>query len=179
MKKILSIVLALVMVFALSTTAFAAFEQVPSTDSGNVEVIIDSTTLTSIEKVYYVDVEWEALDFTYSFNNTDNKNIWNPLDHTYSEENGATEDNWDKTIIEDAITVTNHSNAAVGIAATDSVTLNGVTASTSADFDLPSAVGYAVDAAEITNTFDVSVAGVPTIEEDFTIGTIVVTISAK
>lgn len=178
MKKIISIVLAFAMIAAFSVTAFAAnVQNVPASETGDVEVKIDATSVDSIETVYYVDIEWEALEFTYTFDGTE-KNTWDPETHTYTEANDGNA-NWDKTSIADAITVTNHSNEAISVAATDSVTLNGVTATTTADFDLPSAVGYAVDAAEITNTFDVSVAGVPTIEEGFTIGTITVEISAK
>lgn len=177
MKKILSIVLAIAMLAALSVNAFAAtVTTVPSSETGDVVVKIDSASAENLEKVYSVDIEWDSLDFTYTFNGTD-ENTWDPANHTYTEANDATT-NWDKTTA--SIKVTNHSNEAVGVAATiDNAALNGVTTTLSnASFDLETGVGLTYDTAD-TETIGVAIAGVPTIEEDFTIGTITVAISAK
>lgn len=177
MKKILSIVLAIAVLATFSVSAFAAtVTTVPGTDANDVVVKIDSTSADNLEKVYSVDVAWDSLDFTYTFDSTD-KNTWDPSTHTYTEANDGTT-NWDKTTAN--IKVTNHSNEAVGVAAAiNTATKNGVTAALSnATFDLATGVGLTYDTAA-TNTIGVEITGVPTVEEDFTIGTITVTISAK
>ncbi len=177
MKKIISIVLAIAMIAALSVTAFAAtVETVPGTDSADVNVVIDGDSLVNVDTVYSVDVTWDSLDFTYSFSD-DETNVWDPSTHTY----GSTEytgDNWNK--ITANIVVTNHSNEAVAVAAAiDNATANGVTATLSnATFDLNTGVGLTYDTAD-SKTIGVAIAGVPTIEDGFTIGKITVTISAK
>lgn len=177
MKKILSIILAIAVLATFSVSAFAAtVTTVPGTDANNVVVKIDSTSADKLEKVYSVDVAWDSLDFTYTFDSTD-KNTWDPSTHTYSEENDA-DKNWDKTTAN--ITVTNHSNEAVGVAASiDNATKYGVTTTLSnANFDLATGVGLTYATAD-SNTIGVAIAGVPSYEEEFTIGTITVEISAK
>ena len=168
MKKILSIVLAIAVLATFSVSAFAAtVTTVPGTDAKDVVVKIDSTSADNLEKVYSVDVAWDSLDFTYTFDDNA-KNTWNPSTHTYSEENDA-DANWDKTTAN--IKVTNHSNEAVGVAAAiNTATNNGVTATLS---------NAAFDLATGTDTIGVKITGVPTVEEDFKLGTITVTISAK
>ena len=177
MKKILSIVLAIAMIATLGINAFAAnVTTVPGSETGDVVVKIDGTSADNLAKVYSVDIEWDSLDFTYTFDSTD-ENTWDPSTHTYTEANDGTT-NWDKTTAN--IKVINHSNEAVGVAASiDNATLNGVTTTLSnASFDLDTGVGLTYDTAD-SDTIGVAIAGVPTVEDDFTIGTITVEISAK
>ena len=182
MKKILAIVLAFAVLSALSVNVFAAGAKTDEgqglgATSNNVDVIIDTTTVDDIAAVYYVDVTWESLDFTYTFDDVV-ENVWDPETHTYTVEAGENGNaNWDKTSA--TITVTNHSNEAVAVVANAPAAMNGVTTTVTAGFNLPSAVGYAVDAAELTDTFTVSIDGIPTVEENFTIGAVTVTISAN
>lgn len=182
MKKILSIVLAIAILAALSVNVFAASAKTDSdltagqTSTNNVDVKIDADSKENIDVVYAVDVEWEALDFTYSFSD-DTTNEWDPATHTY----GSTEyadTNWDKTTAN--IVVTNHSNEPVDVAATiDNAVKYGVTTTLSnASFELVTGEGLTYDTAD-AETIGVAIKGVPTVEEDFTIGTITVTISAK
>ena len=182
MKKILSIVLAIAMIFALSTTAFAATTKTDedlgagATSTNAVDVIIDASSTSNIEDVYSVDVAWDALDFTYSFSD-DATNEWDPETHTYGDAN-YTDANWDKTTAN--IVVTNHSNEPVDVVATmDNAVKYGVTTTlTNASFELATGEGRTPAEAD-NNTIVVDIKGVPTVEENFTIGTITVTISAK
>lgn len=105
MKKILSLILAMAIVMAMGTTAFAAFEATISTGEQSIDVEAkyqDSTTTTT---VYSVDITWGAMEFTYAESGA---MTWNPADHTYTDNTTAA---W--TASGNTITVTNHSNAAV------------------------------------------------------------------
>lgn len=182
MKKILSIVLAIAIIAAFSITAFAAPAKTDKgltageTSTNTVDVKIDATSAENLDKVYSVDVAWDSLDFTYTFDQTA-ENTWNPENHTYTEDGNANA-NWDKTTAN--IIVTNHSNEDVAVAAAiDNATKNGVTTTLSnASFDLDTGVGLTYDTAD-SETIGVAIAGVPSVEDEFTIGTITVTISAK
>lgn len=180
MKKIISIVLAIAVLATFGITAFAetvtTVTEVPGTDKNDVKVVINSDSLVNVDTVYSVDVKWDSLDFTYSFSD-DETNVWDPSDHTYGETN-YTGANWDKTSAD--IVVTNHSNEGVSVAAAiDTATKNGVTATLSnAEFALDTGVGLTYETADF-ETIGVSIEGVPTIEDGFTIGTITVTISAE
>lgn len=102
MKKILSLVLALVMIMSLATTAFAA-----TVESGTAEVkgtyVDNSETDTTV--VYKVDIEWEGLSFTYTEGGSYG---WNTDTHQYDVLDSDA--GWSG---QGTITVTNHSNAAV------------------------------------------------------------------
>lgn len=104
MKKFACLVLALAMVFSLGISASAVtdtIKAVPGLSTGDVSVTISGTE--SI--VYYVNVEWKDLTFTY-----DGTKTWDPATHDYIKE-----PEWTTTAIENAIVVENHSNAAVKI----------------------------------------------------------------
>ena len=182
MKKIVSLILVAVVLAALCVTAFAAATKTedgltaPSTSTNAVDVKIDADSKENIDEVYYVNVEWDALDFTYSFVEGE-ENKWDPETHTYGESN-YTGANWDKTSAN--IVVTNHSNKAVAVNATiDTDVKYGVTTTLSnASFDLATGEGLTFDTAD-AGTIGVAIKGVPTVSEDFTIGTITVAISAK
>lgn len=127
MKKVFALILALVMVFAMSSVAFAT--TIESGTSGNPNGADDwapykdvKVNISNASIIYNVDIEWESMTFTY--NKT--AGTWNPVSHTYDGNPGWQDD--DATI-----TVTNHSNAAVTATATFAgdatvVTKFGVTA---------------------------------------------------
>ena len=176
MKKIISLVLAVVMVFAMSVTVFA--EAVPAGNitggtTGDVEIVIKGESGTDpVAKVYKVELAWDTLTFTYG------GAVWNTEELEY--ENGiwttAADSNGDGTSA--TIKVTNRSNAEVTVSAEmDVYTKNGVTASLSnANFTLTSAEGK--DNSTLpTASIAVSVDGKPTTNTGFTLGTITVTLT--
>lgn len=179
MKKAFAVFCSIVIACGMSVTAFAdgaKNDKITSvgaegnSSTNDVDVIIDGTE--NLETVYSVTVDWESLDFTYTY---DEGAVWNPDTHTYSENTAG---GWDKTSAN--VKVTNHSNDDVSIAATmNSYTQNGVTAAISnGTFDLATGEGLTYESAA-NNSFGVSVTGTPTTDTSFTIGTVTVAISAK
>lgn len=96
MKKMMSLILALMVVMSLSITTFADEDIRKSAD------VKGTYTSGSNGIVYSVDISWAGLEFTY---NGASKGTWDPENHTYI---GATEAGWADG--EGTITVTNHSN---------------------------------------------------------------------
>ena len=184
MKKIISLILALVLVLGLAVSASATTvhtftndpdttNEPPYTDTG-----IGSFNITpaTINPVYYVDVEWESLVFEYSFGTEPQ---WDPENHIYSPGSAA---GWidDKTSAK--VTVTNHSNKPLNVAATmDNTDKNGINVTYTWDkttletADAPARLNDKNLADECVLT--VNVAGIPTSAADFDIGTITVTVS--
>ena len=186
MKKFFALLMALVMVFSMSSVAFAlgANKVNESTglgaEDGEVKVTVQEN---ADDTIYYVEITWGTLEFTYDMSATK----WDPTTHTYRESDGtgwATNDN-------PKITVINHSNAGVAVTAdfddgnNDKQATNfDVTATlTNADVTLESAdvtarynnVGNAA-----STTYTVSVSGVPNTAWTSTnnvVGTIVVIIN--
>lgn len=101
MKKILAMVLSILLVLAMATTAVAA---VPG-ESKSIDVTGKYNSTTTEATVYSVDILWESMTFTY---NETMEKVWNAENHTYTTNTSGA---WDKTSA--SITVTNHSNAAV------------------------------------------------------------------
>jgi hypothetical protein len=101
MRKIVTGLLTLSLTLCAGLTSFAAetTQHKPPlhADSANVTVTIKPTAIK-----YKVTVDWESLDFTYTFGNYD------PDTHTYSSES-----KWDKTSAN--IVVENHSNADITV----------------------------------------------------------------
>lgn len=173
MKKIISLILALVMVMSLSVTAFAA-EGVTNggTDTADVKGTYSSTATVT---VYSVDIAWEGLNFTY---NGAFEGTWNPKTHEYE---NATVAGW--AAGNGTITVTNHSNTEItatpsynakdGFESTGMNFNNAVLKVATADNGVDGAAGSAV-----TGTITVTPTGsLPEGTEDATIGTITITIS--
>lgn len=145
-----------------------------STRNVTVKCVTDDTT-----KVYRVDVTWDSLEFTYSFEDASgNKGTWNPDTHTYDIANPK---GWDKSSA--SIKVTNHSNAPVAYSATLSVTSkNGVTAALEdSESNLATAVGTTVSGAP-SGSITLKIDGKPaeaafSDTNSFTFGTVTVAIS--
>lgn len=183
MKKILSIALAIAMVLSLGVCSFAATIE-SENGSTTTDVIIGVGDLTPAEKVYYVEVTWESLTFTYS---KGTQGEWDETTHTYGDTTGA---GWDKTSA--TISVENHSNATVNVAAgfsngeslENSKTTSGVTATVTVNN--ASLVMPAINEDVVNNpspdgtigTITVSVADAPDVDNQFTLGTITISISA-
>lgn len=184
MKKLLTLMLALVFAFAMSVNIFAAeantdgekLDPTKTNNSTTANVDVKISGSDNLETVYSVVVTWESLDFTYNFGEAD---LWDPTEHNYSSSGTGTEGGWtDNTAV---ITVTNHSNANIRAKASfaeeaQSLTRNDVTASISnPSFTVSSAVGTEYNSAP-NGTFTCTVSGVPSVTSDFNIGTITITI---
>ena len=129
---------------------------------------------TSSADVISVDVAWDAMDFTYT---APSQGTWNPANHAYE---GATEGGWSDNT--PAITVTNHSNAAINATLGFTADVTGVvgtfTEASGTENDnilnLATAEGTEVGSApKATANFSISGAA---IDADKTLGTITVTI---
>ncbi len=171
MKKIVSIVLAALMLVALALPAIAAepVTGITGATTGDVEVLIvpkdDPSTPGDEGTTYAVALQWETLVFTYT-------GTWDAEELAYT-------GSWDKSSAK--ITVTNSSNAAVDVDAyfdtlnNVSMTANGVTAElTHYDFRLNSA---AANGTKTSGDITVSVSGAPKVTSGFTVGTVTVAIS--
>lgn len=100
MKKMLPLILCLILLLSMSTTAFAA-ESTDTTDreqavTASYEAGAASTTIIS------VDIAWENMSFTYK---GASEPVWDASKHEYSE---STQAGWEAG--EASITITNHSN---------------------------------------------------------------------
>ena len=93
----------------LHLTLIPTLTENPSTGNGkgkyNIEISGTYTPGAAADEIISVDVAWEAMDFTYT---GASQGTWNPANHTYE---GATAGGWSDNT--PAITVTNHSNAAI------------------------------------------------------------------
>lgn len=109
MRKILSVLTVLAMLFTLSCPAFAEENSstVGQNGSQNIDVTAKSVVSSTTTDCYSVDIQWTDMTFTYE---SSESKTWNASDHSYS---STTTSGWDKT--EASITVTNHSNVAVEV----------------------------------------------------------------
>lgn len=106
MKKIISLVLALVLVMSMSVTAFAADGN--ATNDGKTSTSITVTgkyAAASVKAVISVNISWGAMEFTYS---EGSQGTWNPNTLQYD---NSTEAGW--TVNGNTIELTNHSNVPV------------------------------------------------------------------
>ena len=129
MKKFACLVLALAMVFSLGISAGAVspIQALDGTDSKTVTVTVEASAVST---VYYVEVKWTDMEFTYSFD----EKTWDPTNHSYTETTGAWKDVEAGKQPTADITVVNHSNAAVNASikfesgSTRATLMQGVTA---------------------------------------------------
>ena len=168
MRKLLSIVLCLVMVFCFTVPAMAAEVDVDMLDSG---VPVASETLTNDvnvtvkgNPVYKVVVTWdEPLEFVY------NNAAWDPdaLEYTPAA--------WE--VKTKTVNVANRSNASVTVDAAVTATNNGVTITLDDNQEvLDSAVGKT--ASTLANkTFTLTAEGIPSPMATFAYGQLTLTIS--
>lgn len=167
MKKILSLILALALVMSLSVTAFAA------TGEGDtpIDVKAQYSTGATTPDVVSVNVEWGAMEFTYSVGGTHN---WNADTHTYTDNTTAT---W--TANENTVKVTNHSNVDVKVDFAFAATVNGVTGSFDVTTDtLTKGVENAPDSADSVTTTLTLGGTLPSTQTTMAkVGTITVTIA--
>lgn len=190
MKKLSALVLAFALAVPMGLTAFADDTPPADTTANN-----NGTESTSIavqgtyqpgaaadDSVIYVDVAWDAMDFTYT---APSKGDWNPEKHTY--QNPVETGGWAPTNgTAPKITVTNHSNTSVSTTLAFASTAQGVAGSftdTTNDANpipgnvliLDTAVGTEPEAAP-TAQAAFTVSG-DAIDKDQSIGTITVTVA--
>ena len=174
MKKLFATLLAVAMLASVSVTAFAAETNHGTQDT---EITVNGSYVSGAagSSVISVDIEWEAMNFTYS---ATSEGTWNPATHAYD---GQTEGGWSDNT--PAITVTNHSNVAVnatlGFTADVSVVVGSFTEASGTENDnilnLATAEGTEVaNAPTATANFGISGAA---IDANKTLGTITVTIA--
>lgn len=122
MKKILTFLLAALILMSLSVTAFAAELPDNATDDNkSKDITANYVAGTSAGAVYLVDIAWGSLEFTYT---SASEGAWNPETHTYD---GASAASWTCEAGANEVKVTNHSNAAVVVSIANSNVTEGIT----------------------------------------------------
>ena len=173
MKKLLSVILALVMALSLSVTAFAATND--GTQDTEITVNGTYTPGTTADEIISADIAWDAMDFTYT---GASQGTWNPVTHAYE---GAIEGGWSNNT--PAITVTNHSNVAVNATLGFTANVTGVVGTFTEEsgtendniLELATAEGTTLENAP-TATANFGISGAA-IDADKALGTITVTIA--
>ena len=109
MKKTVAIILAFVLISAMSVTAFAASPVTAQGKSDSAEVKGTYIAGGAASTVYSVDITWGSMEFTY----TDaSEGTWNPETHQYDDIVAA---KWSCGADANKVVVTNHSNASVTV----------------------------------------------------------------
>ena len=117
MKKVTSLLLALVMALALAVPAFAADltdKEVSGNRTQDVTANYTKESLESTGSVYYVTIAWKATqeETALSYTGKQATYTWNGETMKYTENAGATEAKWEGAAGY-KVTVTNQSNASV------------------------------------------------------------------
>lgn len=196
MKKIVTLLLCLAMIvgFAFSASAATIGSLVDPNNKATEDVLVKFTDSLGASitagTVYSVDVTFKTLEFSFKADTTSGNMSWDPETHTYR--NGASTVTYtlDGTgVIVDAITVKNHSDAAVSadakFNAAYTTTKNGVTVDIykgasicSAAHTLATAVGTTPEEAPTVKYDLKATVGTLTTVPNFTVGTVTVTISS-
>ncbi len=127
MKKVLSFVLALVMVLALSVTAFAVeYNDVNTPKKNDVEVTAGYTAGSDTEgaTTYKFNVTWNASDTSLKYVGEKAEYVWDVSDSTnlhYRKDVKNSDAGWHGSYVLDVI-VTNYSNAALSLKTTATAT---------------------------------------------------------
>lgn len=101
----------MIMVCALlfANTVFASIE-----DMGGVlekDVYAQKEALADADTVYYVDVTWGDMEFSYNAGTV--KKVWDPSKHTYTEVVVSSDGEWNCASGANKITISNRSNKAI------------------------------------------------------------------
>lgn len=177
MKKVFAFLLTIMMMLTMTMTTTAFASETVTSDGGTASIGVKAKYVdgTSTNSTISVNVSWGAMEFTYSTGGTQ---TWNPTTHQYT---GNTTAGWSET--GNTVTVTNHSDSAVKVAfGFQAETGYGVTGSFSNDsINLPSAVGKATTASELTGTSTLTLDGTlsNTVTTSTKVGTITVTITTN
>ena len=183
-KNVLCIMLCLVLLLSMSTTAYAT-ETITGGTSATVTGTIES--LEEAATVYSVEIKWGSLEFTYEVPNQ----VWNPDTHQYEDEEGAepqwtcTTDNDATTVDANEIRVVNRSNAGIDVTVTTDMGESGITADVdNGTFTLESADATITDTVttgtETSNSATITLSGelASDHEAGSAIGTVTVTLAA-
>ena len=110
MKKFFAITLAIVMMMAMATTAFAAEGSSTKKDGESQDITVNAKYNNGMteQPVVSVNVAWGAMEFTYNVSGTQ---TWLPDSHTYSTNTGTP--SWSAS--GNTVTITNHSNIDVKV----------------------------------------------------------------
>lgn len=155
MKKICAILLAAVLLVSL-TAVFATTLEAAGSNEATVTVHVAGATA---DEVINVDVDWKALNFEY----TPGGSTWDPATHKYTYKAGT----WNQTTIENALTVKNHSNAALKAQLTLGTldTSKGLTLTGADDAAKALATAVGTDVADApTLTWNIGITGTPVID---------------
>lgn len=155
MKKLVSVLLAVAMVMAMSTAAFAASSsEILNAGTQDITVKAEYKNNVSIADSVCVDILWESMEFTYTVSGDLE---WDANKHDY---NDKTQGTW--TASGNTVTVTNHSNIAV--TAAFSFAANAEYSSVTGSFDnssinLPSAIGKGMTDPSLSGTSKLTLGG--------------------
>lgn len=109
MKKIATVVLALIFAMSLSTAAFAGEQTITAVPGDTSFDVMGSYNAGTTTDKYSVDVEWGEMKFTY---NEANSTVWDEASHEYKVTQAA---GWSCADKANIVTVTNHSSKAVNV----------------------------------------------------------------
>jgi len=103
MKRLITLLLAMVMALSLVVPAWAGDATLTDTTPNNKTTQDVTVNVTGYAEVYSVTVSWESLNFTYK------RGAWQPGSHTYASTGDGI--GWNDTSA--TVTVTNDSNASI------------------------------------------------------------------
>lgn len=118
MKKVTSLLLALVMALALAVPAFAEDLADSEVTGGKTQDVTASYETAADEGVhaYHVTIDWDVPSFTYNFQGT--QYTWNPTDLNYTKSGNTGKAKWDKDSGDLTLMVKNRSDMDVYCKAT-------------------------------------------------------------